>query len=49
MRSKVKPEDFRVEELAHLPLAPEGDYAVYRVEKQDVTTLQVQTAIASQP
>ena len=48
MRFKVKPEDFGVEELARLPLAPEGDYAVYRVEKRDVTTLQVQTAIAAQ-
>jgi tRNA pseudouridine13 synthase len=48
MRFKAQPEDFVVEELARLPLASTGDYAVYRVEKRDVTTLQVQTHIAAQ-
>jgi tRNA pseudouridine13 synthase len=48
MRFKVKPEDFVVEELAQLPLAPGGDFALYRVEKRNVTTLQVQADIAGQ-
>ncbi len=48
MRFKAHPKDFIVEELIRLPLAPEGDFAVYRVEKQNVTTLQVQTHIATQ-
>jgi tRNA pseudouridine13 synthase len=48
MRLKVKPEDFVVEELAELPLAPRGDFALYRVEKRNVTTLQVQADIAGQ-
>jgi tRNA pseudouridine13 synthase len=48
MRFKAQPEDFVVEELAQLPLAPAGDYAVYRVEKRNVTTLQVQTHVAAQ-
>lgn len=48
MRFKVKPEDFVVEELARLPLAPEGDFAIYRVEKRNVTTLRVQMDIAAQ-
>ena len=46
MRFKVKLEDFVVEELAQLPLAPEGDFGLYRVEKRDITTLQVQADIA---
>jgi tRNA pseudouridine13 synthase len=48
MRFKIQPEDFVVEELAQLPLAPEGGLAIYRVEKRNVTTLQVQTDIAAQ-
>jgi len=48
MRFKVQSEDFVVEELLQLPLTGAGDFAIYRVEKQDVTTLQVQTHIAAQ-
>ena len=48
MRFKVQPEDFVVEELAQLPLTSVGDFAIYRVEKQNTTTLQVQTHIAAQ-
>lgn len=48
MQFKVQPEDFVVEELAKLPLTSTGDFAIYRVEKQNVTTLQVQTHIATQ-
>lgn len=48
MRFKSRLEDFVVEELARLPLAPQGDFAIYRVEKRNVTTLRVQTHIASQ-
>ena len=48
MRFKAQPEDFVVEELARLPLASADDYAIYRVEKRGVTTLQVQTHIAAQ-
>jgi tRNA pseudouridine13 synthase len=47
MRFKVQPKDFVVEELTRLPLAPEGEFAIYRIEKRDVTTLQVQTHIAA--
>jgi tRNA pseudouridine13 synthase len=48
MRFKTQPEDFVVEELARLPLASEGGFAIYRVEKRNVTTLRVQTHIAAQ-
>lgn len=48
MRFKVRPTDFVVRELARLPLSSRGGYAVYEVEKRDVTTLQVQTHIAGQ-
>jgi tRNA pseudouridine13 synthase len=48
MRIKVQPQDFVVEELARLPLASKGDFAIYRVEKQSITTLQVQARIAAQ-
>lgn len=48
MRAKVQPEDFVVEELTRLFLAPKGDYAIYRVEKQNITTLQVQHRVAAQ-
>jgi tRNA pseudouridine13 synthase len=48
MRSRVRLGDFVVQELAQLPLASKGDYAIYEVEKQNVTTLQVQTHVAAQ-
>jgi len=48
MRFKVRLEDFIVEELARLPLTSRGDFAIYQVEKRDITTLQVQTRIAAQ-
>jgi tRNA pseudouridine13 synthase len=48
MRFKVQAKDFLVEELARLPLAPQGDFAIYRVEKRNVTTLRVQTHLAAQ-
>jgi tRNA pseudouridine13 synthase len=48
MRFKVQPQDFHVEELAQLPLSPQGDYAIYRVEKRNAATLRVQTHIAAQ-
>ncbi len=48
MRFKVQAQDFIVEELARLPLGPGGDFAIYRVEKRNVTTLQIQTHLAAQ-
>ncbi|MGD9101853.1 MAG: tRNA pseudouridine(13) synthase TruD [Anaerolineae bacterium] len=48
MRFQVRLGDFVVQELARLPLVSKGDYAVYEVEKQNVTTLQVQAHIAGQ-
>jgi len=48
MRFKVQAQDFVVEELARLPLEPGGEFAIYRVEKRNVTTLQVQTHLAAQ-
>jgi tRNA pseudouridine13 synthase len=48
VRFKVQPEDFIVEELAQLPLSSGGDYAIIRVEKQKISTLQVQYHIAAQ-
>lgn len=47
MRFKVVPEDFVVEERARLPLSVGGAYAVYRVRKRGVTTLQVQERLAA--
>lgn len=44
----MRSEDFVVEELARLPLDVAGDFAIYRVEKRDVTTLQVQHHMAAQ-
>ena len=41
MKIKVKPEDFRVEELLQLRLTPRGHYSVYRLEKCGWTTLSV--------
>ena len=48
MRFKVRPGDFIVEEQARLPLDASGGFAVYLVEKQDVTTQHVQHHIAAQ-
>jgi len=47
MRYKVVPEDFIVEELAQLPLSPQGAYSVYRVRKRGLTTLEVQVRLAA--
>lgn len=46
MRIKAVPEDFRVEERIDLPLDPEGVYALYRVEKREVTTPTVERRLA---
>lgn len=46
MRIKVTAEDFRVEEQMDLPLDPHGGYTVYHVEKQGVTTPEVETLLA---
>lgn len=48
MRFRVKLADFIVQELAQLPLEKTGSYVIYEVQKRDVTTLQVQTHVASQ-
>ncbi len=48
MRIKHLIQDFVVVEQIQLPLAKQGDYAVYEVEKQGVTTLSVQVSIAAQ-
>ena len=47
MRFKVQPEDFIVEERVHLPLEVRGDYAIYRVRKRGLTTLNVQAQMAA--
>ena len=47
MRIKVTPNDFIVEEQANLALERGGPWAVYRVRKVGLTTLQVQTRLAS--
>ncbi len=46
MRVKVVPEDFRVTETLNLSVKQRGPYAVYRVKKRDLTTLEVQAALA---
>jgi tRNA pseudouridine13 synthase len=46
VRYKVRPEDFAVEEHARLHLVPRGDFAIYRVRKRGVTTLNVQAQMA---
>lgn len=46
MRYRVLPQDFRVEELVHLPASPAGPYTLYRVHKVARTTLEVQGALA---
>ncbi len=47
MRIKVVPGDFVVEERADLQLAPAGPWAVYRVRKVGLATLEVQTRLAA--
>ncbi|MFZ5916396.1 MAG: tRNA pseudouridine(13) synthase TruD [Chloroflexota bacterium] len=47
MRIKVLPQDFSVQEMLAIPLAEGGRYAVYRVEKRALTTLQVQARLAA--
>ncbi|MCX7844397.1 MAG: tRNA pseudouridine(13) synthase TruD [Candidatus Bipolaricaulota bacterium] len=47
MRFKVLPEDFRVEELLGPPPQGRGNYALWRVEKRDLTTLEAQTFLAA--
>jgi tRNA pseudouridine13 synthase len=46
MRYKVCPDDFVVEEQIKPHFAPAGAFAVYRVRKRDLTTLQLQAQIA---
>ena len=48
MRYKRLPQDFIVEEQITLPNSERGQYALYRVQKQGVTTLTVQRDIAEQ-
>lgn len=47
VRWKVRPEDFLVEEIVELPLRPGGPYVLYRVRKQERTTLEVQAELAA--
>lgn len=47
MRIKRLPDDFMVEERLSLPVAQEGTYAYYRVEKTGQTTLAVRNALAA--
>ncbi len=47
MRIQAVPEDFVVEEQINLDLVPKGPWAVYRVRKVGLTTLDVQTRLAS--
>ena len=46
MRYKVQPEDFDVQEQAQLLFVPHSSFAVYRVHKRGVTTLNVQAQMA---
>ncbi len=46
MRYKVCPDDFVVEEQIKPHLAPAGAFAVYRVHKRGLTTLQLQAQVA---
>lgn len=46
MRYKVCPADFVVEEHIKPRFVPEGDFALYRVHKRGITTLQVQAQLA---
>lgn len=47
MRVKHSPADFTVEELLGIDLATRGDYAIYQVEKRNITTHQAQNGIAT--
>jgi tRNA pseudouridine13 synthase len=47
VRIKTIPEDFRVEEQIDLPREPNGPYTLYRVEKRELTTAQVEAALSS--
>ncbi len=47
MRLKVVPEDFLVEEQLGVALATEGSWAIYRVRKRGITTLEAQSLIRS--
>lgn len=47
MRIQAAPQDFIVEEQINLALVPRGPWAVYRVRKVGLTTLDVQTRLAS--
>jgi tRNA pseudouridine13 synthase len=46
MKVKARPEDFIVEEALRVRPGDTGDYAVYRVTKRMLTTLELQTRIA---
>ncbi|MFN3346463.1 MAG: tRNA pseudouridine(13) synthase TruD, partial [Candidatus Bipolaricaulaceae bacterium] len=46
MRLKAIPEDFCVAEVLAIPLEERGPYAVYRVKKRALPTLEVQAALA---
>ncbi len=46
MRIKAKPEDFRVEELLGISPEKRGPYALFRVEKRNLTTLEAQVRLA---
>lgn len=48
MRIKTKPEDFRVEELLDVSPKRRGPYALYKVEKRNLTTLEVQARMAQE-
>ena len=48
MRIKAVPGDFAVTERADLALSPSGPWAVYRVDKVGMTSLQVQMRMAEQ-
>jgi tRNA pseudouridine13 synthase len=47
MKLKALPGDFQVEERAQLRLTPAGRWAVYRVRKVGLSTLEVQTRLAA--
>ncbi len=47
MRIKVIPDDFQVEEKIDLALLERGPWAVYRLRKEGLTTLEVQTRLAT--
>lgn len=46
MKMKQRPEDFRVEELADLPVAAAGPYALYRLTKWHLGTIEALAQIA---